>query len=206
MKASHLAIAALLTCAITCQAGSIETGRLRGVPLIEIDKGSVRSCGIRVIAFPTEAAGRAWVPALDASYTVWAAGHGAVKAGVMKVAIKNGTPQADAPVIPMESFWIMAAGGGPTKPYSDKILDTEPKNFRLYGVSMLQALELMDATWQGREISIGFRLKGEATDRVIAGKVILTDDERARGPECLAQLQKTMEAADEAESAKPRQP
>jgi hypothetical protein len=152
-----------------------------GQPLIYAKDGALSACGVRFVAIESPLSNDKSVSIADGSLQLYANdGYMIFKL----LAYQHKWPYVDtdrSKVLVVERGWLRAKGRLPTTAAADgKLLETtEPKGGVMYRTSnLVNDFGLLAAMASGEVVEVGLRLKGEVGERVLFGKIKLTDAER----------------------------
>lgn len=160
---------------------------------MQVKDGKVDGCGWRVLAtaMPDSLPGTAM--ALDTSFNIYANGMHLLKGGAVRFRLAADGSLIRQDVRPISSFWLKTGSASPSSPTGPVSKSDSPKGYLLYVSQFERALDFFSAVADGAEILIGVRVVGEDMDRILAGTVEATDDEKRQVGECLKGLSSSVE-------------
>jgi hypothetical protein len=172
-------------------AGLVESGTFIGQPLVYQQNGKINGCGVRVFGVADFETPKSNVRVIDGSFMVTENGAVLLKAGMKMTtgeAVLKGEKKTRT--IFTDQFWIRASGKNPTTPH-DGIFQKSPqdKAYLIYRASSFDAFTDLLSVLDGEtELQIGMRELKTDIDRIMAGKVTISNAEIKRVKECLESL------------------
>lgn len=172
-------------------AGLVESAKFIGQPLIYQKNGKINGCGVRVFGVADFETPKSNVRLVDGSFMVTDSGAVLLKAGMKMTtgeAVLKGEKKSRT--VFTDRFWIRASGKNPTTPH-DGIFQKSPQDqgYLIYGASSFDAFTDLLGVLDGEtELQIGMRELKTDIDRIMAGKVTISNAEIKRVMECLESL------------------
>lgn len=175
------------------QAGQVEQAVMKATAQMQVSQGKLDGCGLRVLALAPTREGPARVA--DFSFNIYRSGMAAVKAGVMLVSKDSKGNPSTSTVIPIEGFWLKGEGSSPTTPNQAGYIQSDsPRGYLLYVPDVEAVSGMFSSFFAGRSMQVGYRLKGDDSDRILSGSPIAEESDRKEVSRCLGELANALKA------------
>jgi hypothetical protein len=168
---------------------------------MQVRQGDVDGCGFQLRSLPANLNGARASVLLDVSLNLYANYLALMKGGAAEITLSQGAPTRRKS-LPITGFWLKLAGGKATVPRGNKVIPAEDAGYLLYGSEFPLLAELFYAVLEGKELSIGVKLKGESTERIYVGTAGIEEAERKQSSQCMEELVARMRAELDAEQKK----
>ena len=171
-------------------AQNVHTVRIDGQPLIYIKEGQTRGCGLRMIGGQEPAISGGDFQMFDVSVNIFLPGHAMVKLvsyNTTPAELSTGKPPR---TVRLAHGWIKAPNALATRPKDGKSAEGEDGASLLYNTDVDAVFAILKAQIDGRPINIGLKREGEATERIYAGAIGLSNEETEQLTQCLSELRR----------------
>lgn len=168
-------------------AGQVVPAEMTGSVLTQVSSGNLDGCGLRIVASAQDQSMD--MTAVDFSFNLYRSGVVMVKARA-RLARMNVPSEVQTPLIrPIAKFWVRAAGKQAITPTIAGIFKSDsPKGDMLFRAHANAVAPLFVAALKHRQIQVGVRFEGEATENIYSGTVQRRGGELDELSRCLTKL------------------
>ncbi|MFG6412473.1 hypothetical protein ACG02S_01025 [Roseateles sp. DC23W] len=177
----------------TAHAGTVYQSAIVASPQMQVRDGQTDGCGFQLKSLPTSLAGEKSAVVLDVSLNLYSSYLALMKGGAVELGVSGGKPMARK-ALPITAFWLKASGGRATVPRENKVIPGEDPGYLLYGADFALVAELFYAVIEGKQLSLGVKVKGESVERIYVGVPQIEDAEKNQSHQCMTELPERMKA------------
>ncbi|PLK49969.1 hypothetical protein [Uliginosibacterium sp. TH139] len=184
------AVATLLMALVATNvcAATLEAGVLKGQVQVQMEKGLVSGCGLRITGFDEGALQAPTMRLIDVSVMVYTKGMGLIKGlaykDVKPSLLLSGSPALKKSVV--KEFWMKAGSQPALSSQGGKAFrSSETPGALLSGADFVESLRFLAAGISGVVVQVGIQRESDPVAFAYYGEVNLSEQDRSQALSCL---------------------